>query len=149
MNEYQKMRNRQQMEFIALPLGFAFKQKQFDKMMQGWGLHLERDIEKICSIGNGGYIQKKDVALLRQTSAQHSQELAAAIEADTTGNGFIFQMFYYELVNHEYGYTGEAEEALDALGYTLEQVQVNQRLRRGFERACKKIMKEEGLSFER
>lgn len=143
MNEYQKMRNRQQMEFIALPLGFAFKQKQFDKMMQGWGLHLERDIEKICSIGNGGYIQKKDVALLRQTSAQHSQELAAAIEADTTGNGFIFQMFYYELVNHEYGYTGEAEEALDALGYTLEQVQVNQRLRRGFERACKKIMKEE------
>lgn len=143
MNEYQKMRNRQQMEFIALPLGFAFKQKQFDKMMQGWGLHLERDIEKICSIGNGGYIQKKDVALLRQTSAQHSQELAAAIEADTTGNGFIFQMFYYELVNHEYGYTGEAEEALDALGYTLEQVQANQRLRRGFERACKKIMKEE------
>ena len=125
------------------PLGFAFRQKQFDKMMQGWGLHLERDIEKICSIGNGGYIQKKDVALLRQTSAQHSQELAAAIEADTTGNGFIFQMFYYELVNHEYGYTGEAEEALDALGYTLEQVQANQRLRRGFERACKKIMKEE------
>ena len=109
MNEYQKMRNRQQMEFNALPLGFAFRQKQFDKMMQGWGLHLERDIEKICSIGNGGYIQKKDVALLRQTSAQHSQELAAAIEADTTGNGFIFQMFYYELVNHEYGYTGEAE----------------------------------------
>ena len=143
MNEYQKMRNRQQMEFNALPLGFAFGQKQFNEMMRGWGLHPERDVKEVTCIGNGGYIQKKDVELLRQTSAQHSQELAAAIEADTTGNGFIFQMFYYELVNHEYGYTGEAEEALDALGYTLEQVQANQRLRRGFERACKKIMKEE------
>lgn len=143
MNEYQEMRNRQQLEFNALPLGFAFRQKQFDEMMQGWGLHPERDIEKICSIGNGGYIQKKDVALLRQTSAQHSQELAAAIKADKTGNGFIFQMFYWELVNHEYGYTRQAEEALDALGYTLEQVQADQRLCRGFERACKKIMKED------
>lgn len=112
-------------------------------MMQGWGPHPERDIKKICSIGNGGYIQKKDVALLRQTSTQHSQELAAAIEADTTGNGFIFQMFYCELVNHEYGYTGQAEEALDALGYTLEQVQADQRLCRGFEWACKIIMKED------
>lgn len=143
MNEYRKMRNRQQQEFNALPLKFAFRQKQFDEMMQGWGLHPELDIEKIYSIGNGGYIQKKDIALLRQTSAQHRQELSAAIEADTTGNGFIFQMFYCELVNHEYSYTGEAEDALDALGYTLEQVLADHRLRRGFERACKKIMKEE------
>ena len=65
MNQYQEMRDRQQQEFNALPLGFAFGQKQFNEMMRGWGLHPERDVKKICSIGAGGYIQKKDVELLR------------------------------------------------------------------------------------
>ena len=51
-------------------------------------------------------------------------------------------MFYYELVNHEYGFTGDAEDTLEALGYTMERVQANQCLRTGFELACKKIMEE-------
>ena len=59
MNEYLELRDRQQQEFNALPLGFAFDQKQFKEMMQGWGLHPERDTKKICPIGAGGYIQKR------------------------------------------------------------------------------------------
>ena len=66
MNTYQEMQLRQQQEFNTLPLGFAFNKDQFDKMMRGWGLHPERDVNNICSIGNGGYIQKKDVELLLQ-----------------------------------------------------------------------------------
>lgn len=143
MNDYQKMRNRQQREFNMLPLGFAFNRKQFNEMMRGWGLHPERDVKEVTCIGNGGYIQKKDVELLRQTSARHKEELAAAIESDTTGDGFIFQMFYRELKNHEYGYTGDADDTLDTLNCTMEQVQSDQRLYRGFQQACKKIMGEE------
>lgn len=143
MNDYQKMRNRHQQEFNMLPLGFAFNRKQFNEMMRGWGLHPERDVKEVTCIGNGGYIQKKDVELLRQTSARHKEELAAAIESDTTGDGFIFQMFYRELKNHEYGYTGDADDTLDTLNYTMAQVQSDQRLYRGFQQACKKIMEEE------
>lgn len=142
MNKYQDMRSRQQQEFNALPLGFAFSQKQFEEMMRGWGLDPERDLKKIWSIGAGGYIQKKDEKLLHQTNSRHEQEIAAAIEADTTGKGFIYQMFHYELENHEYGYTGEVDDTLGALGYTLEEVLSDQRLRRGFELACKEIMEE-------
>ena len=142
MNQYQEMKSRHQREFNMLPLGFAFDRKQFNEMMRGWGLHPERDVKKICYIGSGGYIQKSDVELLRQTRDRHSQELAAAIEADTTGDGFIFQMFCCELKNYEYGYTLDADDTLDALGYTMEQVQSDQRLRRGFERACKEIMED-------
>ena len=75
MNDYQKMRNRQQREFNMLPLGFAFNRKQFNEMMRGWGLHPERDVKEVTCIGNGGYIQKKDVELLRQTSARHRRSL--------------------------------------------------------------------------
>ena len=52
-------------------------------------------------------------------------------------------MFYRELKNHEYGYTGDADDTLDTLNYTMEQVQSDQRLYRGFQQACKKIMEEE------
>ena len=146
MNQYQEMRDRQQQEFNALPLGFAFGQKQFNEMMRGWGLHPERDVKKSITTLLLK-IQKqfilKDVELLRQTSARHKEELAAAIEADTTGDGFIFQMFYRELKNHEYGYTGDADDTLDTLNCTMEQVQSDQRLYRGFQQACKKIMEEE------
>ena len=85
MNRYAQLRQRQQEEFNALPLGFAFGRKQFDEMMEGWGLDPEKDLNKICSIGAGGYIQKKDVGLLRQASERHREELAAAIAEDETG----------------------------------------------------------------
>lgn len=40
MNEYAELRQRQQAEFNALPLGFAFSQKQFDEMMDCYELLL-------------------------------------------------------------------------------------------------------------
>lgn len=139
MNRYAELRNRQQEEFNALPLGFAFSQKQFDEMMREWGLDPEKDTGKICSIGAGGYIQKKDVELLRQTNKRHSEEMAAAIAEDKTGEGFIYEMFLYELDNHEYGYTGDTSDTLEALGYTAEQVLESPCLKRGIEKAVTEI----------
>lgn len=49
-------------------------------------------------------------------------------------------MFLAELSDHEYGYTGNSEETLDALGYTWAQVQEDPRLLRGFEKAHIRIM---------
>lgn len=143
MNEYAELRQRQQAEFDALPLGFAFSQKQFNEMMAGWGLDPEKDLDKILSIPGGGYVQKKDAALLHQTAERHNAEMAAAIAGDTTGEGFIYQMFLYELDNHEYGYTRDTEDTLDALDYTAEEVLGNPRLKRGIEKAVTEICKRE------
>ena len=55
---------------------------------------------------------------MHETFARHHKELQAAIDADPTGEGFIKDMFLYELENHEYSYTGTAEDALDSLGLT-------------------------------
>lgn len=141
MNEYAELRQRQQAEFDALPLGFAFSQKQFNEMMAGWGLDPEEDLDKILSIPGGGYVQKKDAALLHQTVERHDAEMAAAIAGDKTGEGFIYQMFLYELDNHEYGYTRDTEDTLDALDYTAEEVLGNPRLKRGIEKAVTEICK--------
>ena len=144
MNRYAELRKRQQEEFNALPLGFAFSQKQFNEMMEGWGLDPEKDLDKILSIPAGGYVQKKDADLLHQTVERHDTEMAAAISEDKTGEGFIYEMFLYELDNHEYGYTRDTEDTLDALGYTAEQVLGDPRLKHGIEKAVTKICKREG-----
>jgi len=52
MNKYTDLKNRQQEEFNAFPLGAAFGNKQFAEMMQAWGL-TENDTDKIYSIGGG------------------------------------------------------------------------------------------------
>lgn len=86
-------------------------------------------------------VQKVEaVAFCGVPYARHEKEMAAAISDDKTGDGFIYQMFLYELNNHEYGYTGDSEETLDALDYTMEQVQADARLLHGFEKARKKIL---------
>ncbi len=135
MNRYAELRKRQQAEFNMLPLGFAFSDKQFKEMMKGWGLDPEKDVDKLYSIPGGGFIQKSDHALLHETTKRHRAELQAAIDADETGEGFVYEMFLYELDNHEFGYTGDTEDALDALGYTADEVLGNPRLKRGIEKA--------------
>lgn len=144
MNKYAELRKRQQDEFNAVPLGFAFGNKQFEEMMKRWGLNPNKDLDKICSIGFGGYIQKKDIELLHETRKRHDAEMEAAIEEDKTGEGFIYEMFLYELDNHEFGYTGDTEDTLDALGYTAKEVLGNPRLKRGIEKAAMEIMRREG-----
>lgn len=144
-NRYQELRQRQQKEFDALPLGFAFGDKQFEEMMKKWGLDAKKkaDLDKVYSIGYGGYIQKKDAPLLHETRKRHDKEMEDAIAADETGEGFIFEMFLYELDNHEYGYTRETEGALDALGYTSDKVLKDQRLTTGLKKAMEYIQDRE------
>lgn len=141
-NRYAELRNRQQKEFDELPISAAFSNEQFKKMMEGWGL-TEDDTDKIYHIGFGAYIQKKDAEKLHETTKRHNEEMEAAIAADETGEGFIYEMFLYELDNHEYGYTGELEDTLDAIGYTLNEVNANKALNAGMLKAVREIQDRE------
>ena len=140
MNAYQEMKDRQQKAFDAFPIGTAFSNQQFQQMMEKWSLTVN-DTDKICSIGGGCYIRKADidafVALINKTAA----ELKNAITADLTGDGFIFDMFVYELANHEYCITYDLEETLDALGLTAEQINADKRLTHGLNKAIKHYLK--------
>lgn len=49
-------------------------------------------------------------------------------------------MFLCELDNHEYGYTGDTSEALEALGFTAQEVVDDPRLNRGICMAHQRIM---------
>ena len=136
---YAELKNKQQKEMNAFPLGAAFSDKQFEGMMQRWGFSAE-DTDKICSIGYGAFIRKSDKPAFLEMLERQKKERDEAIAADKTGNGYIYEMFLYELNNHEYGYTYELEDTLDALDLTYEDVQKDKRLARALEKARKKCL---------
>ena len=140
MNAYQEMKDRQQKEFDAFPMGAAFSNQQFKDMMKKWGLTIN-DTDKICSIGGGCYIRKTDKEALRDLINRLNKEKQDAIAADLTGDGFIFDMFVYELAHHEYCITYDLEETLDALGLTPEEVNADELLKHGLNKAIKYYLK--------
>ena len=139
-NLYKELHDRHQVEINAFPFGFAFSQDQFDKMMVE-RFNLEpTDTDKIYSIGGGGYIRKEDHQAMCEMIERHAKEKKDAIAADLTGEGYIYDMFVYELANHEYMITMTSDDTLDALGLTWEDVKADSRLSHGLKKAKKYIL---------
>lgn len=141
MNKYQQLKEAQQKRVNDLPLMFAFNHDQFREGMAKLGLTVD-DTDKIVSIGGGGYIRKADVPLFNATFGGLETEMKAAIEADKDGTGFIYDMFLYELQNHEYCITYDLEPTLDALGLTEDDVLNNPALLNGLRLAKKEALKD-------
>lgn len=125
MNNYMKLRNKHQEEINAFPMFFAFNDKQFEEGMKKFGLTIN-DTDKIYKLGStGGFYRKSDSQMLRDMFERHSQEIDDAIKND---DQFVYEMFLYELGNHEYCITYDLEPTLDACGLTEDEVLSDQRL---------------------
>ncbi len=113
-NKYKELRERQQAEFNKFPIKYAFTDEQFKTSMKELGLK-ETDTDKVVSIGvGGGFVRKTDVDNLLKMVKRHESELNDAINQDKTGEGFIKEMFLYELGNREYCITRELDETIEA-----------------------------------
>ena len=142
MNKYVEIKKKHEKRVNDFPLGFAFSNQQFKDMMEKWGLK-ETDTDKIYSIGAGGFIRKTDLEEYNKMWTEIRKEEKDLIEQDKTGEGYIKDMFLYELENHEYGYTHELEDTLDALELTYDQVMESPSLKHGLELARKEILDKE------
>ena len=140
MNRYADLKQRQHQEFSAFPMQFAFSDSQFAEGMAALGLE-PTDTDKIYKAPGGGFYRREDGPRLYDMMGRFDRELQEAIAGDQIGDGFIYEMFLYELDNHEYGYTMDTEDTLDALGYTTEEVLGDPRLKRGIEKAVTEICK--------
>lgn len=134
MNLYAAFKYEEQKRFDAFPFGFAFSKEQYEKMKEELGV---KDDRELISIGAGGYIRKSDESALDELVNDRHKRLAEAIAADETGEGFIKDAFLYELANHEYCYTYDLDDTLEALDLTIEQIQSDKRLKHGLRLAIK------------
>jgi hypothetical protein len=136
-NVYMEMREKHQEEISKFPMFFAFSNEQFEIGMKKFGLS-PTDTDKIGRLGDlSGFYKLTDGPRLREMFDRHHREMQAAIDNDGTGEGFIFDMFFYELGNYEYVYTNDVTDTLDALGLTIEKVRGDQKLLFGLKKAIK------------
>jgi hypothetical protein len=114
---------------------FAFNDKQFEEGMAKLGLTPE-DTDKVYKLGNaGGIYRKSDSHALRELLDRHGKEMQDAIDDDTSGDGFILEMFSCELDNYEYIVSGDASYTLDMIGLSWEKVYASKKLMRGLKKA--------------
>ena len=134
MNPYLTLKEKHQKEINDFPFGFCFNDQQYNEMMANWGLSPE-DTDKIYSIGGGSYIRKSDAKTMNEMFDRHAKEVAAARTENK--DDYLYHMFNYELANHEYNYTYDATDTLDALGLTMEEIEADERMLEAFKRAIK------------
>ena len=143
MNSYLALKERHKREIDDFPFIFAFSSEQFAEGMAKFGLAPD-ETDKLCKLSiPGGFCRRTDEPRLQEMFAQHARDREEAIAADSTGGGYIFEMFRYELANREYGYTWDVEETLDALGFSMEDIEKNDALLHGFEKATASFKEDE------
>lgn len=130
MNKYTELKSKHEAEINAFPFGFAFNQSQFDEMMTKWGLD-PKNVREILSIGHGGYIRKTDADAMHEMFDRHEAERKTAMQDDD----YLYQMFNYELGNHEYSYTYDLTDTLEALDLTMDEINANPRMADALKRA--------------
>lgn len=136
-NQYLELKKKHQKELNEFPMFFAFDNKQFETGIATLGIALKDVKEKLCKIPCGGYIRKADTQAFKDMFSRHDQERQEAIKSDHTGDGYIYDMFCYELSNHEYCVTMDASDTFKALGLTLGDINKNPIMVKALERALK------------
>lgn len=111
--KYIRLVNEHQQELNDFPIMWAFNDEQFAEGMQKLGLK-ETDVDKICFVGNGGFMRKKSRRAFEMMMDRHAREREEAFKDDQ----FAYDAFLYELGNHEFCITYEYEPTLSALGLT-------------------------------
>ena len=143
INQYVKLKEKQSEEFNKFPIKFAFSNEQFKEAMEELGL-TENDTDKVVAVSDsGGFIRKTDVKSFNEMMSRHRKEEKEAMMNDLTGEGYIKDMFEYELANHEYGYTYDLEDTLNAIGLSMEEINNDERLKHGFDLALNRYRENE------
>jgi len=140
METYTQMMKRHQEVVNNLPIKYAFGKKQYEAMLEEFGLTGKSDDyvrEHITSIfGVGDYALKKDIPIIKEALNKNDNELNNALFSDDADDKFILDAMVTELENHEYSYTYDVTPALISLGITDKELEKSARHRRLLKKAC-------------
>ncbi|MGW7813855.1 DUF7659 family protein [Staphylococcus xylosus] len=87
---------------------FSFDNKELNKILEKLGLNSE----EVVSIGMNGFIRKSDVRAFNEMVDSIKTEHIKNMKNDD----YVYEMFKYEMGNHEYIITFDDEEILSVCG---------------------------------
>ena len=130
MNLYDGMKARQQRavdQYLNSYAFFAFSESQFNESLKKLGA----DPAQLRTLPGGGFILADRTVGLMELLQANAQEREAALKNPQ----FAYDMFFSELGNHEYSYTGSTAETLDALGLDPDRIRADPVLSDALDRA--------------
>ena len=128
--EYDDFSNREDVVMFA-----AFSNKQFDEAIEKY--KIENYKIELVHIGMGMFLAKKNTEELRQLGEKWAVEMKEARKDEN----FAIDMFLYELANHEFGYSYDVEETLDALGLDVADFKQEKHLQKCLDIAINRYLK--------
>lgn len=137
METYRQMQERHQKEMNSFPIAFAYSDQQFNDGMRRLGLD-PSETDKVVSVFYGAFIRREDHDALMEMFERHFKEKRDAFIKNE--DDWAYHAFRYELANHEYSYTGDYEPALEACGFTLDELKQYPDLVVSFRRAMRDSM---------
>lgn len=135
MNKYIEWKEEYQKRINEFPMKFAFSQEALERGMKELGLN-PHETGKIVAIGGGGFIRATDVDAFNQLFDGRANELRKML----TDDSFLYDALVYELFNHEYGYTGDPDDAIYAIGLTPSEIVSDPRMRQVYNKASEYVM---------
>ena len=137
MGKYSELKSKHQKEVNAFPFGFAYNKDQYDEMMAKWGFKPTHR-SQIMQLERGCFIRKSDYKAMNEMFDRHAAERKEAMKDDD----YLYEMFNYELANHEYCITYDLTDTLDALCLTIDEINADPRMADALKRAIA-VQKEE------
>lgn len=129
---YNELRERQQKEINSILNKYAFFAFNEDQFREGLD-KLNATEADLRQIPGGGYILKDHGEELYNAAKRAHEEIRAAMN----NKDFAVSAFRAELRNHEYSYTNDPGEAIEALGYSAEDIESNSMLKEALATACR------------
>lgn len=129
-------------DFLGKYAFFAFDEKQFNEGLAKLGIAPGTE-GALVSIPGGGYLLADKGQELKDLLRKNSQERADAIRDTDTGAQFAYDMFRAALNDTEYSYSEDEEDALQRLGYSMQDIESDPILKPAFDKACKDILQKE------
>ena len=134
---YLELKNKHQKEFNEFKgIFYAFSKDQLLKGLEKLGL-TEKDKDRIVSFGYGGFILKDRVEDYKSMLKRFKEEREQARKSDQ----YLYEMFLYELANHEFCITYSYDDTLHALNLTYEEIEKDKRLYNALMQAKKDYLK--------
>lgn len=134
--EMQKDHEKRYNEFQKGRIFYAYSDEQFNEGMKSVGLK-ENETDKIYRLFSGVYILRSESKAYHKLADDMDKEKQEHMQDFE----FAKSAFTDELANHEYIYTYELDDTLNALGLTIEEVNKNPILKKALKEAREEYLK--------
>ena len=134
--EFDDINSKEFQEFLKLNVHYAFGDKQFQELKKQLGCENLDDLKSKYTVFFGGIIARDKIAEYNRISDERHKKQIDWLKEDIN---HAYEAFLYEMYNHECGYTGQYEIALQALGLSKDDLNNDKNLMEAYNKARKEV----------